>query len=92
MNASEIHFIWNNRQIRTTENYNSEGVEDFTELPWKTQCSPLIINEALIAQKLANCIRQKMDDGTIEQERIKQNGIPLEICGIGYSNPEKRYE
>lgn len=88
----EIHFVWNNRQIRTTENYNAEGVEDFTELPWKTRCTPLIINEPLVARELADCIRQKMEDGTIEQERKKQNGLPFEICGIGYSNPERQYE
>ncbi len=89
---NEIHFIWNNEEIRTTENYNFEGVKGFVQLPWKTKCTPLIINEASVVTDLANCFDQKMKDESLERDRQTKNGLPFQICGIGYYNAGEKYE
>lgn len=72
MTWSDVSFLWNGEMIPTTENYNFEGVQDFFELPWTDTCSPLIIQKPDISKALGTCLKTKIEDGTIERERLKK--------------------
>lgn len=87
-----VYFSWNGEKIPTIENYNFEGVEDFFELPWTDTCSPLIIQKPDISKAIGTCLKTKIEDGTIENERLKKRWIPLALCGIGYTDSSKKYD
>ena len=89
---NSIHFVWNKKEIKTIENYNFEGVQNFIQLPWKTKCSPVIVDNFSVIGDLTSCIGQKMLDGSLEQDRVKKNGAPFEICGVGYYDSSRKYE